>query len=300
MVSSTVKIVMAGATGALGRSLLKRFKEHGYHVCVIARESAQRSSEQSVTALTKLGADQVKIVSMKDDRSLSEAMQGSDLLWSSVGASTGLGLAGWKGYASVDVPVNRALVNAAKAANVPRFAYVSLAHADAEGVCDTVYAKAHEAVVKHAVSVGLRCNVLRPTGFFSAFAPMVAMAAKGFPLTVFGDGTARTNPIHPEDLADCALQMVAQNQDELAVGGPEIFTRRQIMELAGEGAKRPARIVKIPATIARAQAALIRMVHPRMGQLLRFAVEVSVRDVISPAHGTRTLAEYFRGISVRG
>jgi uncharacterized protein YbjT (DUF2867 family) len=286
-------IVMAGATGALGKMLLQKFKAQGHHLRVIVRSASATES------LRALGADEVLAVSMDDSTALRKAMQDCELLWSSVGASTALSMQGWKGYHAVDVPINSRLIDAAKAANVKRFAYTSLAHAQSEGVRDVAYTRAHEQVVQYARESGLRCNVLRPTGFFSALEPIARAVAKGFPFMVFGDGSARTNPIHPQDLADCAVKLVEQDLDELEVGGPEILTRREIVELAFKCAGRPVRIVRIAPVIGRIQAGFVRLFHPRLGQLMRFGLEVSTHDCLAPAHGTLKLEDYFRAIAQR-
>ncbi len=282
-----MKIVMAGASGALGSSLLKRLKAQGHWVRVIAR------SAQAEVSLRALGADDVRVVAMQDVTALSAAMDQCELLWSSIGASTSFSFAGWRGYNGVDIPVNCALIDAAKRAGVARFAYTSLAHADAAGVRDTIYAKAHEQVVRYGRESGLRCNVLRPTGFFSAFAPIAQMAAKGYPLAVFADGSARSNPIHPEDLADFAMQLIQEDREEFEVGGPEVLTRREMVELAFASAGKKARILQIHPGIGRAQAFMVGLLHPRMGQLMRFLIEVSVHEAIAQVRGSRRMSDYF-------
>ena len=58
-------------------------------------------------------------------------------------------------------------------AGVDRFVYVGVARHGALGELD--YVRAHVRVVEHLRALGLPHAVVHPTGFFSAFAPLLAM-----------------------------------------------------------------------------------------------------------------------------
>lgn len=75
----------------------------------------------------------------------------------------------------------------------------------------------------------------------------------------------------------------------MSAGGPDVLTRREIMELV---ANHGARIVGVPVWLARVGAVAVRAVHPRMGQFAQFAVGLAQHDVIAPTLGTTRLSEY--------
>ena len=65
----------------------------------------------------------------------------------------------------------------------------------------------------------------------------VNLARRGV-VPVFGSGEWLTNPIHEADLARAAAQAVTDHSPgltELPLGGPEVFTRKQIAEMAFAG-----------------------------------------------------------------
>jgi len=68
--------------------------------------------------------------------------------------------------------------------------------------------------------------------------------------------------------------------------------------MVAERAGRRVRMVRMPAWLAGASGALLRAVHPRMGQFARFAAGLGRHDVIAPALGTRTLADYLDALAV--
>jgi uncharacterized protein YbjT (DUF2867 family) len=207
------------------------------------------------------------------------------------GASVALAFGkGWRGYRAVDVPIGLRAIETAKRNNA-RLVYVGVHHPLA--IRDTAYVDAHERVVEAMGDVD-GC-VVRATGFFSAFAALAPMAKRGFLVDV-GDGSARTNPICEYDLAEIVVDVAlgGDGPRELSAGGPDVMSRREIMELVAAQAHRRVRIAGVPVWFARAGAFALRCVHPRMGQFAQFAVALARNDVIAPALGTTRLADYLQ------
>jgi uncharacterized protein YbjT (DUF2867 family) len=222
---------------------------------------------------------------------LDGACDGIDVVLSCLGASVVPSLAkGRRSYARVDTPANVNLIEAARAAGVKRFVYVSVANHDALGHLE--YVSAHERVVTALAASGIDHVVIRPTGFFSAFAELLPMARRG-PIPVIGDGSARTNPIHDATLATVCVDAVDGGAREIVVGGPEILTRRQIVEEAFHAVGKRPRVLPMPPLLMRSMALLMRPANPRMGRLMEFVTAVSTRDVVAPRHGTHRLPDYF-------
>jgi uncharacterized protein YbjT (DUF2867 family) len=196
----------------------------------------------------------------------------------------------------VDYVGNHSLLQAAKAAGVRKFVYVSVF--GAPGYAQTAYVRAHEDFAEELKASGLQFAILRPTGFFSAYAEFVRMAAKG-PLPLVGGGKARTNPIHDADLAKICVEAIDSADSERAVGGSDIFTRKEIAELAFQALGTKSRTVPMPAFAFGLARALISPFDKRMRDLIEFIGAVSVSDGVAPAVGTHRLADYFREEAAR-
>jgi uncharacterized protein YbjT (DUF2867 family) len=277
-------IVVAGATGALGREVVRALRDRGNRVRALVRDVARART---------LELDEVHAADALDPGSLIGAFDGATHAFSSVGASVssqpGAGRASFLG---VDVPAHRNLIAAARRAGVRRFVYVS-AHTAPEKR-DVAYFRAHAEVEDLLRSSGMRWGIARPTGLFTAFCEYLRLAAKGA-VPELGSGTTRTNPIHPADVAEVCADLLQRDRDEARdVGGPEVLTRHQIVELAFEAVGRPVRVRRIPTAVARVASALAHPFHPRLAEIGQFLAAIHEMDVVAPPFGRRTLAAYFR------
>ncbi len=294
-VSTAGPVLVAGAAGQLGRCVTARLIEAGVPVRALVRDPR------------KLGAlaarVDVRVADARDERSLSGVFDGVSAVFSSVGASVVPSLsAGWRGYHAVDVPANRNLIAAARAAGVPRFVYVSLLVNQATRSC--AYVDAHEQVVDLLRGSDFDWCVLRPTGFHSGILAFLDLAKRGI-APLIGGSEVRTNPIADDDLAAVAVEQLLTRlrlfvDRELPLGGPEIMTRRRMVELAFEALGRKPRLLALPALLGRVLALLVRPLSPRISDFLRFAVALGEADLIAPVRGARPLlASYEEAVARR-
>jgi uncharacterized protein YbjT (DUF2867 family) len=196
-----------------------------------------------------------------------------------------------RGPLEVDWGGNRNLLAAAGAAGVRRFVYVSVF--GGPGMRHLEYTDAHERFVDELARSGIGHTVIRPTGFFSFFGEIANMARRGRGI-VIGGGEARTNPIHEADLAGVCAAAVAGGAREIGVGGPETFTREEIVRVAFRAIGREAKVTHVPPGFFRAAAAVSKPLNRRLAALLAFGAEVSQVECVAPAHGTHRLEDYFR------
>lgn len=193
-------------------------------------------------------------------------------------------------FSRVDTPANCNLISAAASAGVARFIYVSVCGAQQMRRLD--YFGAHALVEDALRASGLSHTIIRPTGFFSAIGKLLRMAARG-PLPQFGNGTARTNPIHEADLAGVCVDALADGPREIEVGGPEVLTRRQIAELAFSTLQRRPWIIRVPVLFPHVARHLLRPFNPRVSDLIAFLLTIMRTDVVAPPVGRQRLADYF-------
>ena len=278
-----------GATGRLGRRLVRELAERGHYVVAVGRQEA-KLRELVPTA------NETRSMDLLVDGPLVESVCSQvDYVFACVGASVLPGRGhGWRGYEAVDSRANRSLISAARATRVRGFVYVAVAAHEQLG--DLAYVEAHERVVRDLRDSGLPYGVIRPTGFYGALALLVDMAAKG-PLPLVGDGSARTNPIHEADVAASCADAILDLPIEREIGGPEVLSRRDIAAQAFAAVGKTPRYRKIPPVVLLGMAGALRPFHPRLSQLMAFVGAVSTRDVIAPGVGARKLLDYFEGVA---
>ncbi len=225
-----------------------------------------------------------------DPEALTAAAKGASAIVDCAGASVAMALGkGWRGYGAVDTPIGLAAIEAAKRLDV-RLVYVGVAHPPELSRC--AYVAAHERVA--SAMKDLDSVVVRATGFYSAYAALLPMAKRGFLLDI-GSGQTRTNPIDERDLAEIVAEQVSGDRPrELSVGGPEILTRAEIFDRVAALAKRNVRMFRLPTWLAGINAAMVRAVHPRMGQFMKFAVLLAKHDAVAPSVGTRRFGDYLQ------
>jgi len=280
-----MKILVAGASGSLGRHVVRELKRQGHRVRALSR-APERLRNGAATPDEVLRAD------LTDPASLRGVCDGVDAVLSCAGASMSMSdFRDRTPYATVDHAGNRNLLERAREAGVRKLIYVSLF--GGRELARTAYAGAHERFVDDLKRSGLPHTVVRPTGYFSFFGEILKMAASGRG-AVLGSGEARTNPIHEADLAEVCAAALASPEREIPVGGPRVYTRREIVERAFDAVGRPPRVVRVPFGVFRGVAALARPFNPRVAALLEFGVEVSRTDAVAPAYGTRDLESWFR------
>ena len=282
-----MSLLVAGITSALGRAVAERALERGLRVRALVRDPARIAPALAARLSGVVTGD------ARDPDTAAAAASGCRAVFSCVGASVLPTLGrGWRGFGAVDWPANRALVDAARAAGADRFVYVSVFHHP--DMRRLAYVDAHERVVDHLRASGLGFAVLRPTGFHSALASYVDLAARGAIPEVAG-GAALSNPIADEDLAALCDQALVSSDRALEIdcGGPEILSRRLIGELAFVALDRAPRFRRVPASLMRAAALIGRPLHPRIAQFTAFLAHISCVDLVAPPHGRPVLMDAF-------
>jgi uncharacterized protein YbjT (DUF2867 family) len=281
------KVLLAGAGGKLGVEVLAELRRKGYTTRALVRDAARFNGP----------ADEVFTADARDPRALQGACDGVAVVVSALGASLQLGRTKSGGtFQEVDYQANKNLLAVAQKAGVEKFVYVSLA--GAEHLRGVVYVDAHEAFVAELAQRGMAYTVVRPTGFFYIMEEVFKMARRGL-VPLMGDGSARTNPIHEKDVARACVAAIRCHEADMSVGGPEIFTRREIAELAGRVLGRKVRFVKLPAGPMRVLMRPVGWFDARWQGFLDFGVVVSTADVIAPSYGTYKLADYFQTLAGR-
>jgi uncharacterized protein YbjT (DUF2867 family) len=286
------RVLIAGATGYLGKFAVQAFKERGYHVRVLTR-SEKRLSEPgpfAAPALSENDVDEIFVGEITRPETLSGLMDGIDLVFSSVGISRQRdGLT----FAQVDYQCNQNLIDLCQSAGVKRFVYVSMQ--GAENIMQLAITQAHEKVVAALADSGMAYRIVRPCGYFSDMGVILDMAKKGRAYLI-GDGSNKMSPIHGRDLARVCVDAAEGDELEVEAGKPDIMTQREAVELAFEVVGKPAKVTVIPMWLARGVVRLIGLLSTQFGDLADFIVTAGEIDGVGPKRGKTSLRSYFEAL----
>lgn len=213
--------LVTGATGTLGRRIVRQLREQEKPVRAFVRLSSRYSE------LEQRGAE-IFIGDLQQERDIEKACRGVQYVISSHGSSESSGSA-----QSLDYRANLDLIDAAKAADVQHFVFISVLGVD-RGYEDAPVFKAKRAVEQYLQTSGLNYTILRPSGFAANLLPLAERFRQTGIYVLIGDPQARTSIVSTDDLATIAIRSVttegARNQI-FAVGGPEILQRGDVPQI---------------------------------------------------------------------
>ncbi|MCP4703172.1 MAG: SDR family oxidoreductase [candidate division Zixibacteria bacterium] len=276
------KVLVAGASGYLGRYLIKELKKQGYSIRALVRNS--KKIEDLKEHIDEIFEDEVT----KPD-TLAGVCEDIDFVISSIGITRQKdGLT----YMDVDYQGNKNLLEQAKKNNISKFIYISVINAHL--MKDLKMIRAKELFVSELKESGLDYVVVRPTGFFSDMLEFLKMAQKGR-VSLFGNGQNKINPIHGADLAKVCVESLDSQNKEINVGGPEIFTFREIGELAFKVLDRKVKISTFPLWMIQIILPLIRIFFSsKTYGPLEFMMAIMTMDVIGDLYGKEKLCDCFK------
>jgi uncharacterized protein YbjT (DUF2867 family) len=229
--------LITGATGGLGRRMVRLIREQDAPVRAFVRLSSRYGE------LEQRGAE-VFIGDLRQERDIQKACQGIDYVISAHGSN-----ASNRGNPqAIDYRANIDLIDAAKAAGVRHFVFISVLGAD-RGYEDAPVFKAKWAVEQYLRSSGLSYTILRPSGFSSNLLPLAEQFRQTGIYLLIGDPRSRTSIVSTDDLARMAVDSVTMERafnQVFPVGGPEILERADIPRIFGRIFNRQPLIINPP------------------------------------------------------
>src|SRR5712692_7881878 len=178
-------ILVAGATGLVGREICRLLSERGKPVRALVRAT---SNSQLVDGLKKRGAETV-VGDLKDAKSLEAACRNVQTVISTV--SSTFSRQEGDSIESVDRQGQIRLIDAAKAAGVRRFILISFNHQKLPASCAPSEAK--NAAEQQLMKSGMEYTILRPAAFMEVWlSPALGFDAANGKATIYGSGK---NPI---------------------------------------------------------------------------------------------------------
>jgi uncharacterized protein YbjT (DUF2867 family) len=249
-----MKVFLTGATGFVGRHMLKRLLAEGHGVRALVREP-RKVGELSQTGVELVPGD------VTEGTGLDQGMQGCHAVIHLVGI---IAEKGKNTFERVHHIGTRNVVEAAKRAGVGRFIQMSAlgARADGPAAYQITKWKGEEAVRQS----GIPYCILRPSLIFGegdGFVTQMMETMRTAPLfrPVPGDGKPKFRPIFVDDVTACfarALTAEAATNQTIELGGADELTLNDVLaEIARcAGVRKPA--VHIPMPLMFAGAAVVQ------------------------------------------
>jgi uncharacterized protein YbjT (DUF2867 family) len=283
------RVLVAGATGTVGRAVTRLLHDRGLALRTLSRDARRAQSLSTIAADIRTG-------DATDLRTFHGALDGIRRVVSCLGAPVTLGSRDRRSFRDVDTVANRNLLHAALDAGVERLVYVAV-HVE-PGYAETAYIRAHEEVIDDLRRSPISAAVVRCTGIFPIFGPLLDVARRGV-IAIPGDGRSLTNPIHQLDVAEVCARALDGDVDDISIGGPDVMMREEIVRLAFAAVGRKPRIVHLPRGLMMASGKAASLFNPRLGELLEFGAKVFTSRCVAPHHGTRRLTEHFSELARR-
>jgi uncharacterized protein YbjT (DUF2867 family) len=282
------RVLVAGATGYVGRFVAAECKRRGDWVRALARspEKLGRPGPCGEPAVADL-VDDVFVGDVTKPETLGGLCDGVETVFSSVGITRQHDRLS---YMDVDYQGNKHLLDRAAAASARRFVFVHVFNAARLHSLAVVRAK--ERFIGELRRSPLASSVVCPTGLFNDMAEFLGMARKGT-VYLIGDGSRKINPLHGADLAGVCADALAGGPAEIPVGGPVAYTYQEIAELAFAALDSPPRVRHVPAWLANLAVAALLPFRGRYAEIAKGIVTIAQEDCVAPPTGTHTLKAFF-------
>ena len=251
------KVLVLGGSGFVGRHVCEKLNQQQIRVTVLTRRRANARHLQMLPLV-----DVIEVAGL-DAASLAAQLPGHDAVVNLIAILHGSEAA----FEKAHVGLPQALVTACQTSSVRRVVHVSALGAAADSPAMYQRSKARgEAVLRES---GLDVTLLRPSVIFGAedkFLNTFAGLQQLFPVIPLASSQARFQPVWVEDVAAAVVECL---MDRSTIGkifeacGPDVFTLKQLVELAGQyagvngGRGRP--VFGLPAPLARIQARLMEL-----------------------------------------
>lgn len=281
----TQMVLLAGATGYLGRFIAAELHRRGLKVRAIVR-SQQRAASLGPWDSPSIEdcVDDWVIGEVSNPSLAADVVRGADCVISALGV-TKQKADPW----DIDHRANLAILRSAEKHGARAFCYVNVMGGDA---CPTQLTRAKAAFVKDLTASSIPSQIINPPGYFSDMTQILKMAQRGRVFIVRPE--ARINPIHGADLAAyCVDRLISGEAGSWNVGGPEVFTWQGLAERAFQALGRPVKTARLAPWLLAAAPSLLGVFSPKKADMVRFVSWSMQNDCVGESTGTHKLIDFF-------
>ena len=281
------RVTVFGGTGFIGRNVVRELARRGAQVTVGGRDVERAKFLKPMGAVGQVTPIRSDVTNA---RHIVRAVDGADMVVSLVGI---LYQSGGNTFDTVQATAPGLIAQAAAETGAKRLVHVSAIGADPDSLSS--YARSKALGEDAARDAFANTTILRPSivfgpddDFFNRFAGLAGFAPA---LPLIGGGKTKFQPVYVHDVATAV--MAAMNCDEsygktYELGGPRVYSFRELMELLMAHTKRPRALINIPFWMADMQAMVLEMLPKPL--LTRDQVELLKTDNVV-ADGALGLAD---------
>jgi len=297
------QVCVAGGTGYLGSRLVAQLRARSMPVVAILKD---RSCEPDQHKLNALGAT-LAFVDASRIESYAQVLSGVQIAISCM-ASSNAHVDSTDDFLAIDRDANIRFGLEAVCSGAEHVILVATFEGrDSRRLTEFSNAKetAVDAIRTACNKAGVAFTVIRPTAYFSDLTNRAfdSVLRRGR-YTVVGNGSHRINPVDGDDVAlfvaDCIDNPKMAGRAH-QIGGPDIFTFREIGYLAAEviGLPHPLKIRSIPLWLLQFVAAMAAVAglasskSRRSAAILRWMIYATTHDAVAISCGTRHLYDEF-------
>lgn len=223
--NSSSTVLVAGATGFLGGEICRQLTAKNKKV----RGLVRTTSDAAKVAHLKAAGVEIIEGDLKDPSSLEKALKEVSVVISTV--SSTFSRQEGDSIQTVDDEGQNNLINAAVAAGISKFVFISFSGMNAEFPLQ----KAKRSTEKHLAESGLEYTILQPTFFMEAWlSPALGFDYPNAKATIYGEGKNRISWIAVKDVAAFAvasLDTPAAKNKTFQLGGPAALSPLEVVSI---------------------------------------------------------------------
>ncbi len=253
-------ITLLGGSGFVGTELTNRLAGEASEVRVLTRRAQRVKSFRVLTNVNVIETD------VHDLDALTQAIQGSDAVINLVGILNSAGSNAKNSFDGAHAALTKTVVQACQQAKVARYLHMSALGADAEnGSSD--YLKSKGVAENHVTEADhLAWTIFRPSvifgpgdAFFNRFADLLRLA----PIMPLACADSKMQPVYLGDVCNTminALNDPDQVGQTLELGGPDVFTLKELVAMTAKLTGLNRLIIGLPDAIGKIQAFCLEFV----------------------------------------
>ena len=277
-------VLVAGATGYLGRYVVAELHNRGHLIRAVARDRdrARREGPWGSPSLDGL-VDEWALGSVTDPRFTRDLAADVEHVVSALGV-TRQKADPWQ----IDNLANLAILDSALK-HAGSFTYINALGGDR---CPARLTRAKSAFAQTLSVAEINSQIINPPAYFSDMTEVLAMARRGL-VAVFRP-EARINPIHGADLAAYVVDRTEEGRTGTwDVGGPDVLSWRELAHLAFDAVGKRSHVLTVPAWALPPALRLTGLFSPRLADTAQFMAWNMTRDCVAPTTGTHHLADFY-------
>jgi uncharacterized protein YbjT (DUF2867 family) len=238
-----------GGSGFVGRHAVRALARDGWRIRAAVRRPDLAGHLQPMGAVGQIWAVQANL---RYEPSVRQAVEGAEVVVNAVGI---LAPSGQQAFKSIHVDGARAIAKAAREAGVKRLIHISAIGANAKSTSEYARTKAEgEQAVLDAFPDAI---ILRPSivfgpedDFFNRFASLARFSPA---LPLIGGGRTKFQPVYAGDVASAVARAAsgsAKPGTTYELGGPGVFTFRELLDCCQEWTGRHRMYLRLPFAMA--------------------------------------------------